>query len=70
MFPRKPIVLFLFFVVPALVTAATFTSIFAGDLTKKWRVSLAAGVPPIGGFNPQDEIGSSATTTPTSVWPY
>ena len=59
MFPRKPIVL-LFSVVPALVTAATFSSSFAGDLTKKWRVSLAVGVPPIGGFNPQDEIGSAA----------
>ena len=59
MFPRKPIVLILFAVL-ALVTAATFTSTFAGDLTRKWRVSLSGGVPPIGGFNAQDEIGSAA----------
>jgi outer membrane protein W len=44
----------------ALLTAALLPSALAADLTKKWRFSLAAGVPPIGGYNSQDEIESSS----------
>jgi opacity protein-like surface antigen len=43
-----------------LLLAATLSSTFAADLTKKWRVSFSAGVPPIGGFNSQAEIDSAS----------
>lgn len=55
MLPRNSVFLV---AVVALLVSTCLPPVLAADLTKKWRVSLAGGVPPIGGYNSQDEVES------------